>query len=54
MEENGGSGVEGMGYLANLSPPPRTLLLNRIVAALIPAAELHGVLVTDLVYDYGG
>ncbi|KAG2271152.1 hypothetical protein Bca4012_073386 [Brassica carinata] len=33
MEETGGS-VVGMGWLAKLSPPPRTILL----AALIPAA----------------
>ncbi|KAF3586127.1 hypothetical protein F2Q69_00030849 [Brassica cretica] len=33
MEETGGS-VVGMGWLAKLSPPPRTVLL----AALIPAA----------------
>ena len=33
MEETGGS-IVGMGWLAKLSPPPRTILL----AALIPAA----------------
>ena len=37
MEETGGSGG-GMGCLAKLSPTPRTILLNRFVAALMPAA----------------